>query len=58
MASYFLAPGYFTDKVRKETQAVRASTVSPPSGAAPEVADLIVHRYEEACETPRTATAV
>ncbi|MEU5991767.1 sirohydrochlorin chelatase [Spirillospora sp. NPDC047418] len=58
VASYFLAPGYFTDKVGKETRAAGASAVSPALGAAPEVADLIVRRYEEARETPRTATAV
>jgi sirohydrochlorin ferrochelatase len=55
VASYFLAPGYFTDKVANETQAAGAFAISPALGAAPEIATLITHRYEEACDTPRTA---
>ncbi|MFI0407590.1 sirohydrochlorin chelatase [Actinomadura sp. 3N508] len=58
VASYFLAPGYFADKVRAESLAAGAAAVSPVLGAAPEVADLIVRRYNEALETARTATAV
>jgi sirohydrochlorin ferrochelatase len=58
VASYFLAPGHFTDKVRDEALAAGAAAVSPALGAAPEVAELIVRRYEEACAAPRTATAV
>ncbi|WUI04308.1 sirohydrochlorin chelatase [Spirillospora sp. NBC_00431] len=58
VASYFLAPGYFADKVRRETLAAGAVAVSPVLGAAPEVADLVVHRYDEALETSRTAAAV
>ncbi|WP_396446111.1 sirohydrochlorin chelatase [Actinomadura sp.] len=58
VASYFLAPGYFADKVRGEALAAGASAVSPALGAAPELADLIVQRYEEALEAPRTARAV
>ncbi|NEA22847.1 CbiX/SirB N-terminal domain-containing protein, partial [Actinomadura bangladeshensis] len=57
VASYFLAPGHFTDKVRDEALAAGAAAVSPALGAAPEVAELIVRRYEEACAAPRTATA-
>ncbi|MFC4911770.1 sirohydrochlorin chelatase [Actinomadura gamaensis] len=46
VASYFLAPGFFTDKVRDEALAAGAAAVSPPLGDAPEVAELVVHRYE------------
>ncbi|WP_433470081.1 sirohydrochlorin chelatase [Spirillospora sp. CA-128828] len=58
VACYFLAPGYFADKVRKESLAAGASVVSPVLGAAPEIAELVLLRYEEALETTRAATAV
>jgi len=48
VASYFLAPGYFADKVRTESLAAGASAVSPVLGAAPELAELVLHRYTEA----------
>ncbi|QKW40732.1 sirohydrochlorin chelatase [Actinomadura sp. NAK00032] len=57
VASYFLAPGYFADKVRTETLAAGADAVSPVLGAAPEVAELIVHRYGEALESAGRAAA-
>ncbi|TDC83540.1 sirohydrochlorin chelatase [Actinomadura sp. 7K507] len=58
VASYFLAPGYFADKVRTAALGAGAAAVSPVLGAAPEVADLIVRRYEEALVASRAATAV
>ncbi|SNR88133.1 sirohydrochlorin chelatase [Actinomadura mexicana] len=58
VASYILAPGHFADKVRRESLAAGAAAVSPALGAAPEVADLIVHRYAAALEAFRTAAAV
>ncbi|SPT56848.1 sirohydrochlorin chelatase [Actinomadura madurae] len=58
VASYFLAPGFFADKVREETLTAGADVVSPVLGAAPEVADLVVHRYAEALRAVRAATAV
>ncbi|MQY07840.1 sirohydrochlorin chelatase [Actinomadura macrotermitis] len=48
VASYFLAPGYFADKVRRETLAAGAYAVSPVLGAAPEIAELILKRHAEA----------
>ncbi|MBW8482457.1 sirohydrochlorin chelatase [Actinomadura parmotrematis] len=48
VASYFLAPGHFADKVRREALAAGACAVSPVLGAAPEIADLVLHRYDEA----------
>ncbi|GAA0558744.1 sirohydrochlorin chelatase [Actinomadura livida] len=58
VASYFLAPGYFADKVRNAALAAGAAAVSPVLGAAPEVADLIVRRYDEALVASCAATAV
>ncbi|TDE34462.1 sirohydrochlorin chelatase [Actinomadura sp. 6K520] len=58
VASYFLAPGYFADKVRNAALAAGAAAVSPVLGAAPEVADLILRRYDEALVTSTAATAV
>jgi sirohydrochlorin ferrochelatase len=55
VASYFLAPGYFADKVRAETLRAGADVVSPVLGAAPELADLVLHRYDEALVDLRPA---
>ena len=51
VASYFLAPGYFADKVRHEALAAGACAVSPVLGAAPELAALVLRRYDEALDT-------
>lgn len=48
VASYFLGPGYFADKVRAESLRAGAAAVSPVLGAAPELADLVLRRYDEA----------
>ncbi|GAA0431557.1 sirohydrochlorin chelatase [Acrocarpospora corrugata] len=48
VAPYLLAPGYFADKVTKETTAAGAHTVSDVLGAAPELTTLILRRYTEA----------
>jgi sirohydrochlorin ferrochelatase len=47
VASYFLAPGHFADKVREESLAAGAVAVSPVLGAAPELAEIIGQRYAE-----------
>jgi sirohydrochlorin ferrochelatase len=47
VASYFLAPGYFADKVREESLAAGAVAVSPALGAAPELAEIISQRHTE-----------
>jgi sirohydrochlorin ferrochelatase len=57
VASYFLAPGYFADKVRAESLRAGAAVVSPVLGAAPELADLAVLRYDEALLDLRPAAA-
>ncbi|MEW2354781.1 sirohydrochlorin chelatase [Spirillospora sp. NPDC029432] len=57
VASYFMAPGHFADKVRTESLAAGATAVSPALGAAPELADLVLLRYTEALAAT-TAAAV
>jgi sirohydrochlorin ferrochelatase len=57
VASYFLAPGYFADRVREESLAAGARAVSPVLGAAPELASIIVQRYREACALREHAPA-
>ncbi len=47
VASYFLAPGYFADKVREESLSAGAVAVSCALGAAPELAEIIGQRYTE-----------
>lgn len=47
VASYFLAPGYFADKVRETSLAEGAVAVSPVLGAAPELVEIICRRYSE-----------
>ena len=47
VASYLLAPGYFADKVRGAALDAAADIVSATLGAAPEVADVILDRYQE-----------
>ncbi len=59
VATYLLAPGYFADKVRRGSLAAGAAAVSAALGAAPEVADVILDRYQEAvrAEVPVVARA-
>lgn len=57
VASYFLAPGYFADKVKNEALAAGASAVSAALGAAPELVEVVLQRYQEALAEPvRAAT--
>lgn len=60
IASYFLAPGYFADEVRRSGLAAGAAAVAPVLGAAPEVADVVLERYDErvTARTPEVAVAV
>jgi len=58
VASYFLAPGYFADKVRAAAEEAGAHAVSLVLGAAPELADIIVERYRTALAGPSVRTAV
>jgi sirohydrochlorin ferrochelatase len=58
VASYFLAPGYFADKVRAESLRAGADMVSPVLGAAPELAEIVLQRFDEALTDVRAAAAV
>ena len=54
VASYLLAPGRFATQVRESTLAAGAAAVSEVLGAAPELADVVLARYQAA--RARTAT--
>jgi sirohydrochlorin ferrochelatase len=55
VASYLLAPGLFADRIRDASLAAGAAEVSPALGAVPEVADVLLDRYQEAASRERTA---
>jgi sirohydrochlorin ferrochelatase len=55
VASYLLAPGLFADRIRDASLAAGAAAISPALGAAPEVADVVLDRYQEAGTRQRTA---
>jgi len=55
VASYLLAPGTFADRIRRSCLAADAAAVGPPLGAAPEVADVLLDRYAEACSAGTAA---
>jgi sirohydrochlorin ferrochelatase len=55
VASYLLAPGLFADRIRDEALAAGAAAVSPALGATPEVADVILDRYQDAALRARAA---
>lgn len=57
VACYLLAPGVLADHVRNTSLAAGAGTVSAVLGAAPEVADLILHRYAAAANVARPLPA-
>lgn len=58
VAPYLLAPGYFADKIRRDTLAAGAEVVADVLGAAPELAAVLIERYEQALRgTERSATA-
>ena len=48
VASYLLAPGYFADKVRDGALGAGASAVSAVLGACPEMAQVVLDRYDAA----------
>jgi len=57
VATYLLAPGFFADRIAASSLAAGAVAVSAALGAAPEVAALVVRRYEQALARPAAATA-
>jgi sirohydrochlorin ferrochelatase len=48
VATYLLAPGLFADRIRDTSLAAGAEAVSAPLGAADDVADVLLDRYEQA----------
>jgi sirohydrochlorin ferrochelatase len=48
VATYLLAPGLFADKIRDDALRAGACSVCGPLGAAPEVAAVVLDRYEAA----------
>ncbi|GAA0831520.1 sirohydrochlorin chelatase [Streptosporangium amethystogenes subsp. fukuiense] len=58
VAPYLLAPGHFADKIRRETLAAGADVVADVLGAAPELATVLLERYDRAAHRRRAlATA-
>ena len=58
VAPYLLAPGYFADKIRATTLAAGAEVVADVLGAAPELATVLLERYEQAVQREKSfATA-
>jgi len=55
VASYLRAPGLFADRIRDASLAAGAAAVSPALGAVPEIADIVLDRYQEAAMRERTA---
>jgi sirohydrochlorin ferrochelatase len=55
VASYLLAPGLFADRIRDASLAAGAAAVSPVLGASPEVADVVLDRYQAAAIRERAA---
>jgi sirohydrochlorin ferrochelatase len=48
VATYLLAPGLFADRIRATSLAAGAVVVSAPLGAADDVADVLLDRYQQA----------
>ncbi len=48
VATYLLAPGLFADRIRETSLAAGAVVVSAPLGAADDVADVLLDRYQQA----------
>jgi sirohydrochlorin ferrochelatase len=57
VAPYLLAPGHFADQVRERTLAAGADVVAPVLGPAPELAEIVLRRYDEALDRRLVAAA-
>lgn len=55
VAPYLLAPGYFADKVRRTSLEAGADVVAGVLGPAPELARIVLERYDAALTTPADA---
>ncbi|MFE2535824.1 sirohydrochlorin chelatase [Streptomyces sp. NPDC059371] len=56
VAPYVLAPGFLADRIVRG--AARADVVAPVLGDAPEVVDVVLHRFDQACSRLRVTVAV
>ncbi|WP_046469587.1 sirohydrochlorin chelatase [Allosalinactinospora lopnorensis] len=58
VSSYLLAPGFFSDRVSDQAFAEGAAAVSPALGDAPELARVVLERYDSAlARVPLSGTA-
>ena len=48
VATYLLAPGCLAERIRDSSLAAGAAAVSPALGASPEVADVLLDRFQQA----------
>ncbi|GAA3305569.1 CbiX/SirB N-terminal domain-containing protein [Nonomuraea dietziae] len=48
VAPYLLAPGFFADKVRRDTLAAGADVVADVLGPSPELVEVVLERYTSA----------
>ncbi|GAA3728405.1 sirohydrochlorin chelatase [Salinactinospora qingdaonensis] len=48
VATYLLAPGFFADRIAEQAHAAGAAAVSPALGDCPELAAIVLQRYDEA----------
>ncbi|KRV51355.1 cobalamin biosynthesis protein CbiX [Wenjunlia vitaminophila] len=55
VAPYVLAPGLLPDRIRRGAREAGADAVADVLGDAPEVARLLLHRYDQAAGSPGTA---
>ena len=49
VAPYLLAPGFLPDRIGADAAAAGADLVAAPLGDAPEVARVVLERYDAAC---------
>lgn len=49
VATYLLAPGFFADRLTRQALGLGAERVSAPLAPHPLLADLVLHRYDQAC---------
>jgi sirohydrochlorin ferrochelatase len=57
VAPYLLAPGHFSDKVRRTSLAAGADVVADVLGPSAELARILLERYTAALRTPAEAAA-
>ena len=48
VAPYVIAPGFLPDRIARGAREAGADVLAPVLGAAPELAELLLHRYDEA----------